>query len=458
MGGARRAPRLRRAEPLALWRPRAASTLGGLVRKRGTRAPSCVLTGGLGGLGLHLSACLLNATGLSLVLASRSGRVARGGQGLGTRLEQLTYRFTADRLCLVAADSAHAAEVRALLRRGGDGPRLAGVVHLAHAIQEEPLAALSPRALDAELAAKARGAHSLHAAAAPCALSLNLLISSVFALGSMRTGAYAAANAYLDALASHASGGGARARSLQLPAIRGVGVAAASFGSLMDSAPVGLGAMALDAAHISVALDALLSLRTAAPPLLLPADGGRAADGLLGVVTLDSALLSEVRASAAAGAAPPASGGGGDVGAAAAAAVEKLLGSPLSPEAPLADAGLDSLLGMQLLTKLQAPPSVSTPSIHTFYSHLPFTPSIHTSIHTCRRSPRRRCRPHSCTTTPPSPPSSPPSRKAAQPQPQLQTVPPSPRHPLAPTARLPRAQGRRQEGRRRTRGARRCAA
>ena len=44
------------------------------------------ITGGLGGLGLRGAELVLERGASSVVLASRSGRVARGGQGLETQL------------------------------------------------------------------------------------------------------------------------------------------------------------------------------------------------------------------------------------------------------------------------------------------------------------------------------------------------------------------------------------
>ena len=48
-----------------------------------------MVTGGLGGLGLQGAALLAKMGATRLVLASRSGRVARDGQGLSERLRAL---------------------------------------------------------------------------------------------------------------------------------------------------------------------------------------------------------------------------------------------------------------------------------------------------------------------------------------------------------------------------------
>ena len=84
-----------------------------------------MITGGLGGLGLCAASLLVDSGAARVVLGSRSGRVARGGQGLEAQLRSLGK-------CAVtwASDSAEHSDVRALVQVG---LRLTGVLHAAGA-------------------------------------------------------------------------------------------------------------------------------------------------------------------------------------------------------------------------------------------------------------------------------------------------------------------------------------
>ena len=62
-----------------------------------------MVTGGLGGLGLQGAALLAKMGATRLVLASRSGRVARDGQGLAETLRRLGTAG-ASRVTVVACD------------------------------------------------------------------------------------------------------------------------------------------------------------------------------------------------------------------------------------------------------------------------------------------------------------------------------------------------------------------
>ena len=61
-----------------------------------------MVTGGLGGLGLRAASLLLSGGASRLVLSSRSGRVARDGQGLSERLRALAT--SASGVAILACD------------------------------------------------------------------------------------------------------------------------------------------------------------------------------------------------------------------------------------------------------------------------------------------------------------------------------------------------------------------
>ena len=72
------------------------------------------ITGGLGGLGLRAAALLIERGAERVILASRSGRVVRDGQGLASQLALLGASAEA-----TACDSAEALDVGMLLGRAG---------------------------------------------------------------------------------------------------------------------------------------------------------------------------------------------------------------------------------------------------------------------------------------------------------------------------------------------------
>ena len=72
------------------------------------------ITGGLGGLGLRAASMLIEAGAVRVVLSSRRACVARGGQGLESRLQSIGS--LAD---VVSCDGADPSETSALVKRCG---------------------------------------------------------------------------------------------------------------------------------------------------------------------------------------------------------------------------------------------------------------------------------------------------------------------------------------------------
>ena len=185
-------------------------TAGAFVRRL-TRVPSptgtrpdwqphgtTLITGGTGALGAHVARALADRGAERLVLTSRRGLAAPGVTAL---VEELTERGTD--VTVEACDMADRDEVHALVNRldaAGQGPD--AVVHAAGVGQFAPTAHLSLTEASRVIDAKVSGARHLQEALADRPLNAFVLFSSISSIwGSAGQAAYAAANAYLDALA-----------------------------------------------------------------------------------------------------------------------------------------------------------------------------------------------------------------------------------------------------------------
>eukprot|EP01042_Synura_sphagnicola_P036726 gene36726-biopygen22245 len=93
---------------------------------------ACIITGGLGGLGLLTAKVLVEVGVKRLVLLSRSGKVSYGGQGLEEQLRWLVEESGADVRVMRCDVSDESSVVRMLESvrslEGWDG-RISGVVH-----------------------------------------------------------------------------------------------------------------------------------------------------------------------------------------------------------------------------------------------------------------------------------------------------------------------------------------
>ncbi len=184
--------------------PRVAHHLGRREwRPRGT----VLITGGTGALGARVARLLANNGAQHLILTSRQGTNATGAGELAATIEALGARVT-----ITACDVSDRDALAALLDRA-DG--LTAVVHAAGAPQFSPVRETGPDELAAVIGAKVAGAAHLDELLADRPLDAFVLFSSVAGVwGSGNQAAYAAANAYLDALAEHR-----RARGLSATAV-----------------------------------------------------------------------------------------------------------------------------------------------------------------------------------------------------------------------------------------------
>ncbi|MFD3917350.1 SDR family NAD(P)-dependent oxidoreductase, partial [Streptomyces sp. NPDC058603] len=161
-----------------------------------------LVTGGTGALGARVARWLVAKGAEHLLLTSRRGLDAEGAEELRAELTELGARVT-----VAACDVADRDALADVLASVPDEFPLTAVVHTAGIERSAALAGLDPTDL-AEfadvLAAKVVGARNLHELLGDTPLDAFVLFSSIAGVwGSGGQGAYAAANAYLDALADH---------------------------------------------------------------------------------------------------------------------------------------------------------------------------------------------------------------------------------------------------------------
>jgi NADPH:quinone reductase-like Zn-dependent oxidoreductase len=179
-------------------------TAAGELRADGTY----LITGGLGALGLQVAHWLVERGARRLVLTGRSQPSGAATKAI-RELEQAGAQVTVKQ-----ADVSRLADATGLLEEVRSSlPELRGIVHAAGVLDDGILQQLTWERFTPVLAPKVQGAWNLHTLTRQQPLDFFVLFSSMASvLGSPGQGNYAAANAFLDALAH-------RRRAEGLPAL-----------------------------------------------------------------------------------------------------------------------------------------------------------------------------------------------------------------------------------------------
>jgi myxalamid-type polyketide synthase MxaE and MxaD len=186
---------------------------------------SYLITGGLGGLGFLVARWMVEQGARRLILLGRTqlppraewDQVEKGSRLAGQIAAIRKLEFLGASVHIASVDVSDEAQLAAFLdtfRREG-WPPIRGVVHAAGVLQDQILLRLDPTAMAAVFRAKVIGGWLLHRLFEDTPLDFFVLFSSAASLlGSPGQGNYAAANAFLDALAHHRHAQGKSALSI----------------------------------------------------------------------------------------------------------------------------------------------------------------------------------------------------------------------------------------------------
>jgi myxalamid-type polyketide synthase MxaB len=189
-----------------------------IIRPEGTY----LITGGLGALGLEVSRWLCDRGARYIVIVGRRGPT----EAAASVLEYMKQQGV--QIAVMSADLAQRVQLDEVLREiRHNMPPLCGVVHAAGVIDDGLLQNQSWQRFVKVMAPKIEGAWNLHQATKEMPLDFFVLFSSVASiLGWQGQGAYAAGNAFLDALAHYRKRHGLTALSINWGPWAGTGMAA----------------------------------------------------------------------------------------------------------------------------------------------------------------------------------------------------------------------------------------
>jgi acyl transferase domain-containing protein/acyl carrier protein len=182
-----------------------------------------LITGAFGGFGKVMAEWLSDCGAKHLVLTSRSGASTPAATAFVTKL-----RARGVDVQVFKADAGSAEDVKRVLAGiSAAGHPLKGVFHLAMVIDDAPMAALTRDRMIKVIAPKAHGAWLLHEGTLGMDLDCFVMFSSLASVfGNSAQANYAAANAFLDALAHHRQAIGLPALAINWGALGGEGYVA----------------------------------------------------------------------------------------------------------------------------------------------------------------------------------------------------------------------------------------
>ena len=328
-----------------------------------------LVTGGLRGFGLRTAQWLAAKGARHLLLVGRSGAADEEARAALAGLEAAGVRVVAAR-CDV---SDRAAVQKVLEEARATMPPLRGVVHAAALIDDGLIRNLTQDRIDAVLAPKARGAANLDELTRGCALDFFVLYSSATTLfGNPGQASYVAANRYLEVLAQARRACGLPALWVAWGPIGDVGYLA-RHSQVREALEARMGGSALESAEALALLEQLLLggaggiavarfdrglprfLAAARSPKYGPLVCRFAKEGGAGEASqeierwleeYDDERLAELF---------------GDVLRQEIAAILRMPPDRIDLQRPLQDLGLDSLMGVELMTAVEARFGVNIP-------------------------------------------------------------------------------------------------
>lgn len=246
---------------------------------------SYLITGGLGDLGLSVARWMVEQGARRLILLGRTKLPPRGSWNSATPGSREERQLTAIReleargasLHLPSVDVANEEELGSFLSdyRTEGWPPIRGVIHAAGVLRDGLLAQLDIDALDSVLRPKMVGGWLLHRLLEDAPLDFFVLFSSAGSLlGQPGQGNYAAANAFLDALAHHRQACGKPALSINWAAWAGLGFADTAGGKRLTTRLALLGINSLEPEEALKMMGRLLRQRST-QTAVVPVDWNR---------------------------------------------------------------------------------------------------------------------------------------------------------------------------------------
>ncbi|KAG8531294.1 Type I Iterative PKS [Bacidia gigantensis] len=181
-----------------------------------------VLVGGLGGLGRSLTHLLVDSGAKHLSILSRSGPSSKAAQALIAEMKNTDVQISIHKCDIACWDEIS----RAFQQITSSMPPIKGAFQCAMVLQDRLFETMSHFEWSTSLRPKVQGSWNVHDLL-PSTIDFFILLSSFAALIGNRTQSnYAAAGAYLDALAHYRRARGLKAISVDLGVMRDVGVIA----------------------------------------------------------------------------------------------------------------------------------------------------------------------------------------------------------------------------------------